>query len=242
MNRDSLLGQVFGKLKVIDQAPSAKGRRQWYCECECGKVVVVSTKDLRSGKTQSCGCLLYKRKGNTINPTHNGGRKPEDLTGQKFGNLTVLEMTPERKNNSVVWKCRCNCGNIAYVPAASLKNKGTKSCGCIHSFGEQKIATILQENNINYIKEYNVKINDANRRFDFALIDNNQVVRLIEFDGPQHNADSTGYLSDSYETIHIRDIEKNEWALKNNIPLVRIPYILRDNVVLEDLLGDKYLI
>ena len=42
--------------------------------------------------------------------------------------------------------------------------------------------------------------------------------------------------------FEISDIEKNEWALKNNIPLVRIPYILRDNVVLEDLLGDKYLI
>ena len=42
-----------------------------------------------------------------VRDTNKGGRKPEDLTDQVFGNLTVLEITPERKNNSVVWKCRC---------------------------------------------------------------------------------------------------------------------------------------
>lgn len=30
-----------------------------------------------------------------------------DLTGQKFGRLTAIEITNKRKNNSVVWKCLC---------------------------------------------------------------------------------------------------------------------------------------
>ena len=38
-----------------------------------------------------------------------------DLTGQKFNKLTVIEKTDERKNRQVVWKCRCDCGNISYV-------------------------------------------------------------------------------------------------------------------------------
>lgn len=242
MNMNSLIGDVFGKLTVIEQAPSANGRRQWRCQCECGKVITASTTALRGGDTSSCGCLAFKRKGNTTNHTNKGGRKPEDLTNQVFGNLTVLEITPERKNNSVVWKCRCQCGNIAYVTAASLKNKGTQSCRCIHSFGEQRITALLQQNDINFLREYNVKINGANRRFDFAIIENNKITRLIEFDGPQHNTNSSGYLSDSYEAIHSRDMEKNQWALENNIPLVRIPYILRDSVQIDDLLEDKYLI
>lgn len=242
MNMNKLIGEVFGKLTVIEQAPSANDRRQWRCQCECGNIITASTTALRSGDTTSCGCL--KRKGNTTNHSTNnkGGRKPEDLTNKIFGNLVALKMTPDRKNGSVIWKCKCSCGNIVYTTAANLKNKGTQSCGCIHSFGEQRITAILQQNNINFIREYNIKINEANRRFDFAIIENNKIIRLIEFDGPQHNANSTGYLSDSYEAIHNRDIEKNKWALNNNIPLVRIPYSLRDSVTIDDLLGDKYLL
>lgn len=33
--------------------------------------------------------------------------KPMDLTGQKFGRLTAIQMTNKRQNNSVVWKCLC---------------------------------------------------------------------------------------------------------------------------------------
>lgn len=39
-----------------------------------------------------------------------------------------------------------------------------------------------------------------------------------------------------------RDKEKNQYAIEHNIPLVRIPYTERDNITLDMLLGDKYLI
>lgn len=42
--------------------------------------------------------------------------------------------------------------------------------------------------------------------------------------------------------IKRRDNEKNEYALSHNIPLVRIPYWERDNITLDMLLGDQYLI
>ena len=41
--------------------------------------------------------------------------KIKDLTGEVFGKLKVLEITPERRNRQVVWKCECECGNITYV-------------------------------------------------------------------------------------------------------------------------------
>ena len=57
--------------------------------------------------------------------------KFQDLTGQKFNRLTALYPTEERRNNSVVWHCRCDCGNEKDIDASSLKRGRTKSCGCL---------------------------------------------------------------------------------------------------------------
>lgn len=57
--------------------------------------------------------------------------KPMNLIGQKFGRLTPIKMTSERQNNSVVWECECECGNICKANAASLRAGRTKSCGCL---------------------------------------------------------------------------------------------------------------
>lgn len=59
--------------------------------------------------------------------------KKADLTGMRFGKLTVVEDSGKRtKNGTVVWKCVCDCGNTAFVSANNLKSKGhpTISCGC----------------------------------------------------------------------------------------------------------------
>lgn len=55
----------------------------------------------------------------------------KDLTGQRFGRMVVLEITDRRdSHNSVIWKCKCDCGNIAYVSNSNLQG-GQKSCGCL---------------------------------------------------------------------------------------------------------------
>ena len=81
-------------------------------------------------------------------------------------------------------------------------------------------------------------------RYDFAILDQQQVVRLIEFDGEQHYSDRTGIWDkrDSLENIQKRDKDKNNLAKKNNIPLVRIPYWERDKITLDMIMGDQYLI
>lgn len=52
-----LVGQRFGRLVVISQAPSAGGSRRWNCQCDCGNTTVARTGDLRKGDTKSCGCI-----------------------------------------------------------------------------------------------------------------------------------------------------------------------------------------
>ena len=54
-----------------------------------------------------------------------------DLTGQKFGRLTVICDSQERKWGQVVWNCLCDCGNQTRVASKDLKRGDTKSCGCL---------------------------------------------------------------------------------------------------------------
>ena len=51
--------------------------------------------------------------------------------GDKYNKLTVLEKTSERKNRSIIYKCRCDCGNIINVISTNLTKGLCKSCGCL---------------------------------------------------------------------------------------------------------------
>lgn len=56
-----------------------------------------------------------------------------NLKGQRFGKLTVLEETNKRtKKQLVIYKCRCDCGNIVEVDTNHLTTGHTKSCGCLN--------------------------------------------------------------------------------------------------------------
>lgn len=53
-----------------------------------------------------------------------------DLTGQKFGRLTVIKRAGTSKRNQLTWLCKCDCGNINTFVGNNLKTGNTKSCGC----------------------------------------------------------------------------------------------------------------
>ena len=55
----------------------------------------------------------------------------KDLTGQKFGRLTALKPTEKRRNNCVVWLCKCECGNYCEKKGSDLVRGSTRSCGCL---------------------------------------------------------------------------------------------------------------
>lgn len=52
-----------------------------------------------------------------------------DLTGKKFGKLTVIKKE-KSKNNHTMWLCKCDCGKEKIVGGNELKSGNTKSCGC----------------------------------------------------------------------------------------------------------------
>lgn len=55
-----LTGKRYGKLLVVRRKGSRNGKAMWECSCDCGNKSIVSTGDLNSGKTQSCGCVKTK--------------------------------------------------------------------------------------------------------------------------------------------------------------------------------------
>lgn len=230
--KNYLIGKRFGKLVVIERTDKKINRSiVWKCKCDCGNYKEVPTHLLQNGHTRSCGCLIREAHAN-------------DLAGQKFDKLTVLYPCDYKTDSNIIWHCKCDCGNECDVKSYLLKKGLTQSCGCISSsIGEMNIQKILNNNNIQYKKEYTIK--DLGKlRFDFAIFKNNNLIRLIEFDGIQHFSEHTGVWNskDSLKERQKRDNIKNKYCKDNNIPLVRIPYWERDNITLDMIMGDKYLI
>jgi CDGSH-type Zn-finger protein len=122
-----LTGQRFGKLVVMSRAKTPKhikgNRNYWLCKCDCGNEKVISLTNLRAkNHSRSCGCLRHKTAANF-----------QDLTGQRFGRLVVLERSESKMTKAglrTYWLCRCDCGNEKIAPASTLKKGTCTSCGC----------------------------------------------------------------------------------------------------------------
>ena len=63
---EDITGQKFGRLTAINYA----GDRKWLFKCDCGKEKIIRTNDVKSGRTQSCGCY-GREKINEACTTHN---------------------------------------------------------------------------------------------------------------------------------------------------------------------------
>jgi len=65
--RENLIGKRFGRLVVTDQTGGRQnGSIIWGCMCDCGTRRLVPTNRLRSGNTQSCGCLQKERQRSAV--------------------------------------------------------------------------------------------------------------------------------------------------------------------------------
>lgn len=123
--KDNLVGQKFGRLTVVKEVRKA-GVKQlfWLCECSCGGETITTGSRLKSGATQSCGCLQKER----ASDAHF-----KDIGGQTFGRLTALEHVGVDNNNNNLWRCVCSCKdhNEKIVACGLLTSGGVKSCGCL---------------------------------------------------------------------------------------------------------------
>ena len=113
--RIDLTGQRFGMWVVVREIEERDkhGRVMWECRCDCDELRDVPGTLLSRGLSKSCGCVSKR-----------------DLTGQSFGNYTVISEVPQRtKNRGIIWKCQCTCGEIKDVASRYLISGESTSCG-----------------------------------------------------------------------------------------------------------------
>jgi len=120
-----LTGKKFGRLTVIERVNNRHGKKRWRCRCGCGNELVVIQDSLGSGRTRSCGCLQREVCSLT------GQNNLRDLTGKRFGRLTVIERGENGRRGQRRWRCLCDCGRETIVTGGNLRSGGTKTCGCM---------------------------------------------------------------------------------------------------------------
>lgn len=238
--RKNIEGQTFGYLTVLSIrrtfSKSGKQRTYCYCECKCGKRLDVLMDTLMSPGLHSCGCAR-KEIANKLS---------KNIDGMKFGRLTVLKELKEYTPRRVL--CLCDCGNEIVVIKTDLMSYHTQSCGCLQmeriteansnrpivSSKEVLIKNYLEDNNISYISQY--YCDDCRDvmplPFDFALLLINKFI-LVEYDGKQHfePIDFFGGV-EGFELRKKHDEIKNKYCHDNKIQLVRIPYTMDDESII----------
>ena len=237
-NHAQLTGLRFGRLLVLKPTEErSNGDIVWECLCDCGNTHKVRTSSLTRGDTTSCGC--YRSETASERYKQIGANRASDLIGQRFGKLTVVRKTDERKFGNIIWECVCDCGNICFVPTSYLNVGDTASCGCLASKGELKIQELLKENGISFVSQKTFADcvypeTKGKPRFDF-YVDNKYI---IEYDGIQHfKATNYGWnTEDNLVYTQNNDIYKNQYCKNQNIPLIRIPYTKLNTLCIEDLL------
>ena len=236
-----MTGQTCGRLKIIkrDEARKDKGT-YWLCRCNCGNpnLISINGDSLRSGHTQSCGCLQKERAREV---------KLIDLTNQRFGHLVALERDDSKQQGKkTYWKCKCDCGNIVYVQTAMLNNGNTSSCGCRkESYGEQQIKNILTQNKITFIQQFSFQDLIGTKRslkFDFAVFQNDEIKYLIECNGQQHYQRIEYFQTQTdFEKQQEYDKKKEQYCQQNNIPLVIINFSKNRIIKESEVIRKEYL-
>jgi len=144
------------------------------------------------------------------------------------------------------------CGNIYNVTPGHFLNTGCRCTYCRQtSRGETNIKFLLEQNNIDFTREYTFsdlwnEKHTSILEFDFAIFRNDKLICLIEFDGIQHfqpifpAGGSEEEKQKQFETVQKNDNRKNSFCKEHNIPLYRIDYKHRDKKKMQGVI-DKIL-
>lgn len=115
------IGETYNGITIEGESRAKNGERIYVCRCgECGRLFTI--RPYKVGRSKHC--LDCENKSRIF-----------DLTGRKFGHLTVLAYVGKKKGRSV-WKCKCDCGNECEQYGSYLKrpfpsNPANISCGCV---------------------------------------------------------------------------------------------------------------
>ena len=173
-NMEEMIGKRYGKLvieKFEKRTPNALSRCT--CRCDCGNTIEIGLAALK--KKTSCGC-------DYLDPR-------ADITGQKYGKLTVESRIIESSVEpfEMKWKCRCECGNEVTATTLALQAGIIRSCGCTAA------------------EEVTLDLANANRG---NIEETNTFILQSAMDGVQYENNKTGVRGVYYSNTY-----KNYWAV-----------------------------
>lgn len=129
-----LTGQTFGELTALHKVESNHKYRGtiWRCRCSCGNFYDIAATLLVTGRRTHCGDKKAHR--DKMNYAY------VDIAGKRFYKLTAMYPTEKRSvGGSIVWHCRCDCGNEVDLEYNKLMWGNFKSCGCLKKHHSQKL-------------------------------------------------------------------------------------------------------
>ena len=121
-------------------------------------------------------------------------RPRKDITGKRYGMLRAISPTGEvDKSGNAYWNCECDCGNTIVVSLRNLRNKQTKSCGCLKTINGKKLGAITRNHCVDGSDPYKLygdkprKNNKSGYRGVSLNKRTNRYVADITFKGKRHH-------------------------------------------------------
>ena len=151
-------------------------------------------------------------------------------------NLIPLEKYV-KSDKKIKFHC-LDCDADVYIAPSKLKS-GQGCPHCQRSHGEIKVEKCLINSKLDYVPQYridNPQNQSSNFYYDYAILNNKNIIALIEYDGIGHfePVDFAGkgeeWALQNLEKTKFRDGIKNQYCKDNNIPLLRIPYWEYNNI------------
>ena len=191
-----LTGQRFGKLTAVERLDEKRGKDSshlWLCRCDCGNEIKASVNNLLRGHNTSCGCAKRERL----------QQRAVDIRGQRFGRLSAIEALEKRSGSeSVVWRCRCDCGRETETASRDLLSGNTRSCGCIKQEqpGPQKYMRYIDGTCIENLESRKLRRDNTSGHTGVQLEKaSGKWIALIQFKGRRYTLGRFDKLEDAAE-------------------------------------------
>lgn len=222
--RDDFLNNLNCKLKhiiMLEEYVTKKTKIKFYCN-KHNRVFYKTPDDI----LKSLGCDICRKEfiSKVISYTN------EDYLNMFKSNVINIKLLSEYNGMKNKVKLKCDICGFEWEANAYGVLHGVGCPSCNESKGEKLIRSLLEKNNIKYIKEYTPKWENTLYRYDFFLP---EYKILIEFDGKQHFKEFSGTVfrtTSSLADRMLNDKVKNKLALKNSVKLMRISYSEYKNI------------
>lgn len=164
------IGEVYGKLTILNNSFKKSNRYFYSCLCSCGAIKDINQSGLLSGKIVSCGCQNQKSRLN---------KRKTRYEGLRFGKLLILKWAGQTSLGGA-YECLCDCGKSCLKDPRTL-NSTSRCNDCNNKVNGQKISNpqrqvhqILNQGILNYkVDKFCI---------DIATVINGKKI-AIEYDG-----------------------------------------------------------